>query len=243
MSKGITKCTGVITDGDLAVRWEQSDRVLAGHRSVSLSIVPPGRGSSKIVLALSSKGTLPFMAVRLLDEWNGPACRGARFTHTAIDDLESFLWILFWVPLEVQHIKCDMNKHITCDIDKQVKCDENKPIKCDKNKDVKRDKHIHDESAWRRILNSAVIDVQSAKNDLVSKLSLAIKFKKPLGYIRLCHHLIEEWHKIAVQGRHEVEALLDKPDKLDLDFHKKYYQRYLDTGFECLGSLPDTWDV
>ena len=225
----------MITDGDLAVRWEENDRVLADHRSVSLSIVPPGRGSSKIVLALSSKGTLPFMAVRLLDEWLGAACRGARFTHTAIDDLESFLWILFWVPLEVQHIKCDMNKDSKCDIDKHVKCDKNKHVKCDK--------HIHLESAWRRILNSAVIDVQSAKSDLVRKLSSAIKHEKPLGYIRLCHDLIVQWHEIAARGREEVEELLDTPTKLDLDFHKKYYQRYLDTGFKCLGSLPDTWDV
>jgi hypothetical protein len=41
------------------------------------------------------------MAVRLLKEWVAPADESnPTFTHTAIDDLESFVWVLLWVLLE-----------------------------------------------------------------------------------------------------------------------------------------------
>jgi hypothetical protein len=36
VSRDITLCTGIITDGDLAVRWRVDDRELATHRSVSV---------------------------------------------------------------------------------------------------------------------------------------------------------------------------------------------------------------
>jgi hypothetical protein len=152
------------------------------------------------------------MAVRLLDEWLGVTHGDAQFTHTAIDDLESFLWILFWVPLEVHHIKFHTKRH--------------------------------PESLWREILNSPVLKEQAAKGDLVQKLTVAIRTKTALGYIRLFYGLIGEWYDIAFEGMIEVGQMLQEdPTKLDLDFHKKYYQRYLDAGFKYLGSLPDTWDV
>jgi hypothetical protein len=41
------------------------------------------------------------MAVRLLQEWIASADElDPTFTHTAIDDLESFVWVLLWVLLE-----------------------------------------------------------------------------------------------------------------------------------------------
>jgi hypothetical protein len=40
------------------------------------------------------------MAARLFENWRQP---DPKFTHTPIDDLESFLWILLWVPLERHH--------------------------------------------------------------------------------------------------------------------------------------------
>src|SRR4051794_6914790 len=43
------------------------------------------------------------MATRLLDEWQTMNMSAPKFTHTALDDLESFLWVLFWVALERQH--------------------------------------------------------------------------------------------------------------------------------------------
>jgi hypothetical protein len=152
------------------------------------------------------------MAVRLLKEWRIVAAGTQRFTHTAIDDLESFLWILFWVPLELQHIKSTQD--------------------------------LEPESDWRKSLNSAALKEQVAKSHLVQELTVAIRTKKALGYIRLFYGLIGEWYDIAFEGRIEVEQMLQEdPTKLDLDFHQKYYQRYLDAGFKYLGSLPDTWDV
>jgi hypothetical protein len=43
------------------------------------------------------------MATRLLKEWQTMDKSAPKFTHTALDDLESFLWVLFWVTLECQH--------------------------------------------------------------------------------------------------------------------------------------------
>ena len=152
------------------------------------------------------------MAVRLLYEWRDVEDGAPRFTHTAIDDLESFLWILFWVPLELQYIKSK------------------KPLK--------------PESRWRTSLNSASIEVQSAKGNLIQQLDLAVKTNKALGCIKLFHGLIGEWQCIALEGMIDVEQVLQgDPAKLDLEFHKKYYERYLEAGFKYLGSMPDTWDV
>ena len=154
------------------------------------------------------------MATRLLYEWLSAADGDARFTHTAIDDLESFLWILFWVPLEVQHIKFHT-----------------KP---------------HPESTWRALLNSHGLTVQAAKGDLVRRLKEEMRIGTQLGYIKWFADLIVQWHSIADDGRLDVrkQLLSDQAQaQLGLDFHKQYYQRYLDVGFKYLGSLPDTWDV
>lgn len=41
---------------------------------------------------ISLQGTLPFMSTRLLFAWNN----NKPTVHTAVDDLESFLWVLVW---------------------------------------------------------------------------------------------------------------------------------------------------
>ncbi|KAH8992117.1 hypothetical protein EDB92DRAFT_1859853 [Lactarius akahatsu] len=66
----VTSCRGFLVDGDHAVEWRKD------------AITP----------SLERSGTLPFMSTRLLQEWrlNKPVL------HTAIDDLESFLWVLIW---------------------------------------------------------------------------------------------------------------------------------------------------
>ncbi|KAH7906008.1 hypothetical protein BJ138DRAFT_1016872 [Hygrophoropsis aurantiaca] len=69
----ITECIGVITDGDQAINWKLDQRELATHRS----------------------GTLPFTSLRLLNAWQNSRVA----VHTAIDDIESFLWVLIWALL------------------------------------------------------------------------------------------------------------------------------------------------
>ncbi|KAH9048838.1 hypothetical protein EDB84DRAFT_1261915, partial [Lactarius hengduanensis] len=66
----VTSCRGFLVDGDHAVEWRKD------------AITP----------SLERSGTLPFMSTRLLQDWrlNKPVL------HTAIDDLESFLWVLIW---------------------------------------------------------------------------------------------------------------------------------------------------
>jgi hypothetical protein len=47
---------------------------------------------SRSYLCRVLQGTLPFMSIRLLDAWD----LGTQALHTAVDDLESFLWVLVW---------------------------------------------------------------------------------------------------------------------------------------------------
>ncbi|KAF8272963.1 hypothetical protein EI94DRAFT_1499358, partial [Lactarius quietus] len=64
------RCCGFLIDGDHAIQWHEA------------SI-----GSS-----LEQSGTLPFMSTHLLNALYS----GCRALHTAVDDLESFLWVLVW---------------------------------------------------------------------------------------------------------------------------------------------------
>src|SRR5215472_5656254 len=91
--RGITRCAGILTDGDLAIKWNDDSRSRANHRSVSLLIHCLVRCSFYVY-----QGTLPFISSRLLSEWCLEEEEAPKSTHTAIDDLESFLWVLVWIP-------------------------------------------------------------------------------------------------------------------------------------------------
>ncbi|KAF8491086.1 hypothetical protein F5888DRAFT_1620330 [Russula emetica] len=67
-TRNVNYCQGFLIDGDHAIKW----REFSGSQSIS--------------------GTIPFMSMRLLDAWQ---VRGT-IIHTALDDLESFLWVLIW---------------------------------------------------------------------------------------------------------------------------------------------------
>ncbi|KAH8990117.1 hypothetical protein EDB86DRAFT_2807421, partial [Lactarius hatsudake] len=66
----VNLCRGFLVDGDPAIEWRKGE----------------------ITPSLERSGTLPFMSARLLDEWR----LNNLVLHTAIDDLESFLWVLVW---------------------------------------------------------------------------------------------------------------------------------------------------
>ncbi|KAF8491034.1 hypothetical protein F5888DRAFT_1738123, partial [Russula emetica] len=67
-TKNVNDCRGFLIDGDHAIKW----REFSGSQSIS--------------------GTMPFMSMRLLGTWQGDDAT----IHTALDDLESFLWVLIW---------------------------------------------------------------------------------------------------------------------------------------------------
>ncbi|GJJ15857.1 hypothetical protein Clacol_010135 [Clathrus columnatus] len=77
LEKYFKEYAGFITDGDLAVNWNIPDRERAKQRS----------------------GTPPFMSCELLRSMNQEAF------HSAIDDLESFVWVLFWAILSVMQLR------------------------------------------------------------------------------------------------------------------------------------------
>ncbi|KZT39679.1 hypothetical protein SISSUDRAFT_984425 [Sistotremastrum suecicum HHB10207 ss-3] len=69
------KCIGMIIDGDHAIIWWRRRGPQAGHRS----------------------GTLPYLSLRLCRLWS--AGQHTQLPHTALDDLESFIWVLMHVIL------------------------------------------------------------------------------------------------------------------------------------------------
>ncbi|KAH9083530.1 hypothetical protein EDB83DRAFT_2212655 [Lactarius deliciosus] len=66
----VKSCRGFLIDGDHAIEWREDATTPSLERS----------------------GTLPFMSIRLLTGWY----LGRPALHTAVDDLESFLWVLVW---------------------------------------------------------------------------------------------------------------------------------------------------
>ncbi|KAH9052718.1 hypothetical protein EDB87DRAFT_373712 [Lactarius vividus] len=68
-------CRGFLIDGDHAIEWRKD------------AITP----------SLERSGTLTFMSTRLLDDWR----LGRLVVHTAIDDLELFLWVLVWALVRI----------------------------------------------------------------------------------------------------------------------------------------------
>ncbi|EGN95931.1 hypothetical protein SERLA73DRAFT_140980 [Serpula lacrymans var. lacrymans S7.3] len=74
-TKNLTKCVGVISDGDQAIRWRELDRKLEKRRS----------------------GTLPFISRRMLSAWDDDE----PILHTFADDLESFFWVILCVLLSI----------------------------------------------------------------------------------------------------------------------------------------------
>ncbi|KAH8108726.1 hypothetical protein DFH11DRAFT_1070480 [Phellopilus nigrolimitatus] len=68
----MSECSGFIVDGDQAVEWRKG-REAGRHRS----------------------GTLPFMSYRITRGW----ILDEFILHTAIDDLESFAWVVLWCAL------------------------------------------------------------------------------------------------------------------------------------------------
>ncbi|KAH9049709.1 hypothetical protein EDB84DRAFT_1452713 [Lactarius hengduanensis] len=66
----LSSCRGFLTDWDHSIEWRK---------------VPP-------TPTMDRSGTLPFMSMRLVQAWS----RNQPALHTAVDDLESFLWVLVW---------------------------------------------------------------------------------------------------------------------------------------------------
>jgi hypothetical protein len=147
------------------------------------------------------QGTLPFMAVRLLKEWDSVKKLAPVFTHTAIDDLESFLWVLFWVSLERHHRQSDelpspedrwWSTLNSDDVQKQL-------MKADIIRDLKL-LHEDEDAGFGPIKPFAKLILEWG--DLADEAQSAV-------------------HR----------ALKKDPACLDIDFHKGFYEKYLVIGF------------
>jgi hypothetical protein len=90
----LSQCRGFLIDGDHAIKWREggitslSERAVRGNALHALWIT---------FLCCVQQGTLPFMSKRLVFAW----IMGKSALHTAIDDLESFLWVLVWALVHI----------------------------------------------------------------------------------------------------------------------------------------------
>jgi hypothetical protein len=91
----LSKCRGFLIDGDHSIEWRKAPRTPSLERSVRYKqyCFPFSALYSVRVL----QGTLPFMALRLLYAWE----TDKPIVHTAVDDLESFLWVLVWALVHI----------------------------------------------------------------------------------------------------------------------------------------------
>jgi Fungal protein kinase len=60
-----------------------------------------------VLTIIISQGTLPFISHRILVGWEYDP---SSFVHTAIDDLESFMWVLLWAALHKAPSKSKMEQ-------------------------------------------------------------------------------------------------------------------------------------
>ena len=90
-----SKCRGFLVDGDYSIEWRKAPPTPSLERSVRRKALRASLDSSSIMYVL--QGTLPFMSMRLLSAWVGDL----PIVHTAVDDLESFLWVLVWALVHI----------------------------------------------------------------------------------------------------------------------------------------------
>jgi hypothetical protein len=100
-TRNVNLCRGFLIDGDHAIEWRNFPKaqvISVSHWNWFVSLNDPH-------LLHFSQGTIPFMSIRLLSAWKKQANRHDwPIFHTAIDDLESYLWLLIWV---IAHILKD----------------------------------------------------------------------------------------------------------------------------------------
>jgi hypothetical protein len=151
------------------------------------------------------------MAIRLLDEWMSSSKNPAPvFTHTAIDDLESFLWVLIWVVLERYRRRHGEFPELA----------------------ARWWSTMSSASAQVHAMKEYIF-VQIKSQDRP-------KLRTKLGPISPFAKLILGWGYLAIEARAVLTEMLEDPLSLTLDFYQGFYEKYLQLGFAQLDEMPDT---
>jgi hypothetical protein len=148
------------------------------------------------------------MSRRLLKTW----LNNLPYTHTTIDDLESFMWLTCWC--------------ILCIIESKGQLQANESIVLR----TFRSPHITDHYIAR-------VDPITDMVDEDSPSRLLIQFGA----------LLSKWNVISRKAAREIKDLLSSSLPPDNDcLYKltiKYSGEYLKDGFDCLASLPKSWET
>jgi hypothetical protein len=174
------------------------------------------------------------MAIRLLKEWRTNQegnKRGQRrpFTHTAVDDLESFLWVLVWVLVHHSHPKLSESAF-----------DPFAP------QDEQRTGLWELVDRWKGFLQSPDVTTQMIKLSMFKELHDLeadpdiLKILDSVGFVSAFRVLLWNWHSIAVKNQTAVEKM--NKDQLTLGFQRDCYNEYLNEGFAALKDLRCDWD-
>jgi len=179
-------CTGMIIDGDHAIKWKEQRNDPADSRS----------------------GTLPFLSYRLTDTWR----HGQRCLHTAIDDLESFIYVLLVAVLEKCGLRLEGLSQEEWDIYQAF--------------------HEDDLKALAIFKQALATKMSMSLDDNPDQFSPAIHLISPL---------IIAWSTEAMKYQSKLRKYAVQPKNRD-DYDELCqgaYRFYLEKGFEILESIKD----
>ncbi|GJJ08913.1 hypothetical protein Clacol_003133 [Clathrus columnatus] len=199
LEKYFEKCVGFITDGDLAVNWDIPDREHAKQRS----------------------GTPPFMSCRLLRSMN------REVFHSAIDDLESFVWVLFWAILSVMSLR-----------DAKFSKDEEQYWTSLRSRDLSTLQRKQGFPAQLFEQQIALLEQEGQEpGDPEPHNAPSPAFAPFVGI--LGEWLTLAFSKEAILSNHHLQrASIEKHEQIVQEWTGKY----LSIGIQHLDTLPDTWD-
>lgn len=185
----IQECLGFITDGDLAIKWDDPDRLVANRRS----------------------GTPPFMSTYLLRSLT----RNIQTCHTAVDDLESFVWVLLWAILDILRSK-SRKPEVSANFS-------------------------DNEEYYYSTLHSYSYETLKDRNSIVDLLMEDKMDGNSSPGFAVFVDLLYEWLVLAKDAYFAVRrAGFDPQDPLA--FYKVFYAKYLQIGVDHLVNLPESWD-
>lgn len=148
------------------------------------------------------------------------------FYHTAVDDLESFVWVLLWSVIDILQLRKALeNKDERCYL---------QTMRSDKIKELLSRGTFLDMIEASALAGSASEGFKPFIELLVAWLKLAKAAFKAM--VPCAPSLAEKAINVA-------EAIQEGSRTTDtIEFYKGFYKDYVTIGFEHVKKLPETWD-
>ena len=132
--------------------------------------------------------------------------------HTAVDDLESFIWVLLWAIFDLLRLKSHGQY-----------------------------KFSSSETNMNSILHSYSYETLSMRNDFGDRLHRNQRMGQLTPGFAVFGDLLIKWLRLAKRARDTMLDVMYTPGDVK-PFYQAYYQEYLKIGVDQLESLPTSWD-